>query len=182
MESTKGFTTRDLILVAIFAALMAVCAWISIPGPAVPFTLQSFGVFMALLCLGGKSGTAAICVYVLLGAAGAPVFSGGGGGIGAVMGLTGGYIIGFVFSGLVYWLITALSHTKTPAVTAAALIAALCVCYLFGTLWYIAVYTDADKSFISVLSMCVLPFIVPDLLKLLLALKISSVVKKHVRV
>lgn len=99
MTEKKGFRTRDLVLIAIFAAMMAVCAWISVPVLAVPFTLQSFGVFMALLCLGGKRGTAAICVYVLLGAVGAPVFSGFNGGIGAIMGATGGYIIGFIFSG-----------------------------------------------------------------------------------
>lgn len=182
MTEKKGFRTRDLVLIAIFAAMMAVCAWISVPVLAVPFTLQSFGVFMALLCLGGKRGTAAICVYVLLGAVGAPVFSGFNGGVGAIMGATGGYIIGFIFSGLIYWLICALSPHKGTFLTVLACLAALCVCYLFGTFWFMTVYTGADNDFISVAAKCVLPFIIPDLLKLLLALKISSVVKRHVSV
>ena len=74
---------RDLAYTGLFAALMAVCAWISIPvpPPLIPFTLQTMGVFLAVGLLGGKRGTIAVLVYILLGAVGAPVFAGFRGGI-----------------------------------------------------------------------------------------------------
>ena len=95
----KQFRVVDLTYMAVCAALIAVCSWISIPA-AVPFTLQTFAVFCVLGLLGGKRGTVSILVYILLGAIGLPVFSGFNGGIGALLGTTGGYIIGFIFVGL----------------------------------------------------------------------------------
>ena len=85
--------TRDMALCALFAALLAVCAWLVIPIGDVPFTLQTFGVFAALGLLGGKRGTIAIAVYLLLGAVGAPVFAGFKGGPGALFGATGGCLL-----------------------------------------------------------------------------------------
>ena len=80
MELTAGkFRTRDLAYIGAMAALMAVCSWISIP-TTIPFTLQTLAVFLAVGLLGGKRGTLAILGYLLLGLAGAPVFSGFGGG------------------------------------------------------------------------------------------------------
>ena len=92
---SEKLETRDLVLIAQCAAMMTVCSWISVPA-AVPFTMQTFGVFMAIGLLGGKRGTAAVAVYLLLGAAGLPVFSGFTGGIGHIVGPTGGYPIGFM--------------------------------------------------------------------------------------
>ena len=76
----KQFRVVDLTYMAVCAALIAVCAWITVPA-AVPFTLQIFGVFCVLGLLGGKRGTVAILVYILLGAVGLPVFSGFNGGM-----------------------------------------------------------------------------------------------------
>ena len=77
---------RDLTLVALFTALTAVCAWISVPVPApfVQFTMQTFAIFAALLALGGERGTLGVTAYLLLGAVGAPVFSGFSGGVSAL--------------------------------------------------------------------------------------------------
>ena len=83
--------TRELARAALFAALIAICSWISIP-TAVPFTLQTFAVFLALGVLGGKLGTLSVAVYLLLGAVGLPVFAGFQGGLGALLGATGGYL------------------------------------------------------------------------------------------
>ena len=85
--------TYDIVYIAVFAVIMAICSWISIPA-AVPFTLQTFGVFVAVGVLGGKRGTLSILVFILLGAIGVPVFAGFSGGIGVLAGTTGGYIIG----------------------------------------------------------------------------------------
>ena len=94
--------TYDIVYIAVFAVIMAICSWISIPA-AVPFTLQTFGVFIAVGILGGKRGTLSVLVFILLGAIGVPVFAGFSGGIGVLAGTTGGYIIGFLFSALVMW-------------------------------------------------------------------------------
>ena len=77
----RRISVYDLVMVGLFAALIAVCAWITVPG-TIPFTLQTMGVFLAVGLLGGKRGTAAVLVYILLGAVGMPVFSGFSGGIG----------------------------------------------------------------------------------------------------
>ena len=86
--------TYDMVLIAMFAVLMAVCSWISIP-MEVPFTLQTFGLFLTVGVLGGKRGTFAVLIYILLGAIGVPVFAGFNSGIGVLLGTTGGYIVGF---------------------------------------------------------------------------------------
>ena len=79
----------------------------------VPFTLQTFAVFLAVGVLGGKRGSLAVLIYILLGAVGIPVFAGFSGGIGQLLGNTGGYIIGFLFSALLMWLIEKLFGRKT---------------------------------------------------------------------
>ena len=89
------FSTRDLCFCAIGAALIAVCAWISIPAD-VPFTLQTFAIFAVCGLLGGKRGTVSVLVYLLLGAVGAPVFAGFRGGFASLIGTTGGYLVGFI--------------------------------------------------------------------------------------
>ena len=66
--------TYDIVYIAVFAVIMAICSWISIPA-AVPFTLQTFGVFIAVGILGGKRGTLSVLVFILLGAIGVPVFA-----------------------------------------------------------------------------------------------------------
>ena len=122
METTaaakKRFSTRDLVYVAVFAALMAICAWISIP-TTVPFTLQTMGVFLAVGLLGGRRGSLAVFVYLLLGAVGAPVFSGFTGGVGSLVGTTGGYILGFLLCALTMWAVeAALGKSCGPWVSA----------------------------------------------------------------
>ena len=153
MKQTSKTRTRlrtvDLAYAALFAVLLMVCAWINIP-LTVPFTLQTFGVFAALGTLGGRRGTLAILAYLLLGLVGLPVFSGFQGGPGVLLGTTGGYILGFLASALLYWGMTARLGDR-PAVTAAAMVLGL---------W-------------AALGMCVFPFVVPDLVKLALAWMLS---------
>ena len=164
----------DLVYIAIGAALIAICSWISIP-TAVPFTLQTFAVFFVLLALGGERGTLATLVYVLLGAVGVPVFAGFSGGIGVLLGNTGGYIIGFLFTGLIYILFTKF-FKKSIVMKVVALVIGLAVCYAFGTAWFMHVYVQnsGEVGLLTVLGWCVFPFIIPDLLKLALAVVISK--------
>ena len=114
----------DLAYIALMAALIALCAWISVPLGPVPFTMQTFGIFAALGLLGGRRGTLAFLSYLLLGIVGLPVFSGFSAGAGVLFGATGGYLLG-------------------------------------------------------ALTLCVFPYVLPDLGKIFLALVLVSRVKKH---
>ena len=172
--------TIDLTLCGIFAAVLAVCSWIQIPG-AVPFTLQTFAVFAALGLLGGKRGTITICVYLLLGAFGVPVFAGFKGGLGALFGATGGYLLGFLLSGLCVWFAEKQFGTSLP-VFIVSMILGLLLCYAFGTAWFVVVYTRSSGA-ISVgkaLMLCVIPFLPFEAIKLALAVVVRQALRKYV--
>lgn len=178
--ATSKSKTYDLVYIGVFAVLMAVCSWISIP-TAVPFTLQTFGVFMAVGVLGGKKGTASVGLYLLLGVLGVPVFAGMTGGIGVLLGTTGGYISGFFFSALVMWAMEKLPG-KRSVIQVISMIIGLLVCYTFGTLWFMMVYmkNQGAVGLMTVLGWCVIPFIIPDILKIVLAYGLSRKLKKYV--
>ena len=160
--------TRKLTRCALFAAMMALCAWIGVPLGHTVFTMQTFGVLLALGLLGGKRGTVSILCYLLLGAAGLPVFSGFRGGIGAILGPTGGYLWGFLATGLVFWL---LEKWSRPVAMAAGIAA----CYACGTVWYMN-YTGGALA--AVLAQTVIPYLIPDAVKLILALRLTRRLKR----
>lgn len=171
---------KDMSLIALFSAIIVICSLITIPS-AIPFTLQTFAIFLCLNILGAKKGLVSIIIYILLGIVGLPVFSGFNSGIGALLNVTGGYIIGFIFSALTYWLITSTFNKKPrKIINLIASFAGLIACYIFGTLWYILLFIkNGDSiSFVSALTICVLPFIIPDILKILLSVSISEKIKK----
>ena len=184
VSRSSRLSTAEIAYIAICAALMAVCSWISIPAPAplAPFTLQTFAVFLILLLLGGKRGLLAILTYILLGAIGAPVFAQFMGGVGVLFGTTGGYIIGFLFTALLYWALEKATVDKS-ILRFTALVLGLVLCYAFGTAWFMVVYARqaGPVGLATALGWCVLPFIIPDLVKLALAWSLAAVLKKHVR-
>ena len=170
--------TYDMVYIAVFAVVMAICSWISIPA-TVPFTLQTFGVFLAVGVLGGKRGTLSILVYILLGAVGVPVFAGFSGGIGSLFGNAGGCIIGFLVGALVMWGMEKVMGRKTWAL-AVQMVVGLIVCYAFGTAWFMIMYTRSagPVGLVTVLGWCVFPFIIPDLIKIVVALGLTKSLKK----
>ena len=165
---------RNLLLCSLFAAFLAVCSWISVPVLTVPFTLQTFGVFLTLCFLGGRLGTVTVLLYLTLGAIGVPVISGFRGGIGVLLGPTGGYLLGFLFSGLIYWLLTAKRSPVSGLYRLAVLTAALVGCYLFGSLWFLGYTADGTIGFWGGLMKCVVPYLLPDFLKMILASRLSD--------
>lgn len=171
--AAKTFETVDLVYISLASVLIAICSWISIP-TTIPFTMQTFAVFCVLSLLGGKRGTTAVLVYLLLGAVGIPVFAGFTGGLGILFGNTGGYIVGFLFTGLIYWLATGFLGRKLWVETA-ALILGLLVCYAFGTAWFMVLYarTSGTIGVGTALGWCVIPFLIPDLVKMALALMLA---------
>ena len=178
---TKKMKTLDMVYIALFACLMAICAWISIPG-LIPFTLQTMGVFLAVGLLGGKRGTVAVLVYILMGAVGLPVFSGFAGGLGKLLGMTGGYIVGFLVSALLMWAMEALFGSK-KWVLPVSMVVGLIACYAFGTAWFMVVYTSSKGAITlgAVLGMCVIPYIIPDAVKIAVALLLTKALKRFVK-
>lgn len=172
---------KTIVLIPLFSSFISVCSFITVPS-AIPFTLQTFGVFATLALLGGKLGTLSIVLYIFTGIIGLPVFSGFSGGIGHLFGPSGGYIIGFVLTSLFYWLITHLCGDKI-FIKALALIGGALLCYLFGSLWYTFIYfKDLSLSgFLSSISICILPFIIPDSVKLALSLIIERRLRKLIK-
>ncbi len=161
---------KPIVLCGLFAAIISVCSWIAVPF-AVPFTMQTFGIFCTLILLGGKLGTTAIMVYILVGVVGLPVFAGFQGGAGVLFSPLGGYIIGFAAMGLIYMLVTKKWGEKR-IVRIVGMGAGLAVCYFLGTLWYMF-FTDSTDLMAS-LAVCVVPFILPDVLKAVLAFAVSE--------
>ena len=180
-DQAKPDTAKTLSRIALSTVLIVVCSWISVPY-VIPFTLQTFAVFFALELLGGKSGTVSVCVYVLLAAVGVPVLSGFKGGIGALAGPTGGYVIGFVLSGLTY-LVLPFKGKSFPLSYLACSIALL-VCYVCGTLWFWLGYLDNGTidGLLYALSVCVAPYAAIDLIKIFFAVLIADKLKKLISI
>ncbi len=153
----------------LFAALIAISSWISVPF-GVPFTMQTFGVFCTLLILGGKLGSISIIAYVLLGLVGLPVFAGFQGGIGVILSPLGGFIVGFIVMGIIYFLITK-HFGQHIQVQITALIMGLLICYFMGTGCY-SLFSGADL--LTAFKICSIPFIIPDLIKLWLAAVVAK--------
>ena len=158
---------KKLTLCAMFSALLCVSAWLAIPLGEISVTLQTLVIFLCLGLLGGKYGCISIFVYLLLGAVGLPVFSQFQGGFGVLVGPTGGYIWGFLLSGLIYWLITGIWKQNRYGQWL-AMILGLLICYTFGTLWYGFMYLQGGTLW-AVLLQCVVPYVLPDMAKLFLA-------------
>ena len=184
-KSEKSFSVKrnlkNYVLISLFTAITIIASFISIPAP-IPFTLQTLGIFCTLTVLGGKRGLACVILYIFLGIIGLPVFNGFSGGIGHLLGPTGGYIIGFIPLALFY-LIADNKPAPSDKRKAIGLAGGLLLCYLTGSLWYTAVYMKSltFSGFLSSLSVCALPFIIPDALKILCAVAISKKLTRAVK-
>ncbi len=172
-----GSKTRNILYISIFSALIAICAWIAVP-TAVPFTMQTFAVFLAAVFLGGKRAMASVAVYILLGILGLPVFSGGRAGIGAIFSVTGGYILGFLPCAYVAGKLCE-KRKKRPFAMSASMLAGLLCDYIFGTIWILIAYAE-DGAAVGMWSMATSAmFILPDIIKIILACMISLKFQKN---
>ena len=173
--------TKDMVLCALCAALTCILAPVSIPTPGgVPVSLATFTVMLSGLLLGEKLGTLSQLIYILLGSAGLPVFAGWTGGIGLVLGMTGGYIIGYLFlaffTGLFYFRI---GKKKTGTARyfwmVLGMAAGTLVLYAFGTFWFMHV-TGMDLT--ASLAACVVPFLPGDAVKIAAAAALTGQIEK----
>ena len=179
MSGKEGTVRRlavpQMALAAMVTALIAVASQIAIPLPMVPINLGLLAIFIAGFTLERRWAMASVLLFLLMGAIGLPVFSNFGGGLGKLLGVTGGYLVGFLASALVYWLFTRLFGQAYWARLTGMLLG-LAVCYAFGTAWFLVVYTKNTGAIglWTALGWCVFPYILPDCVKIALALAIRK--------
>ncbi|MBQ4055068.1 MAG: biotin transporter BioY [Clostridia bacterium] len=175
----KRINAASLARVALGSAVIALTSWISIPAP-MPYTLQTFGIFFVLCLLGGKEGLFSVAVYVLIGAVGFPVFSGFRGGLGVLIGPTGGYIMSFILSAVIFRICDA-GGRRSFALRMLGSLLGMALCWIGGSLWYAATVTGSVRTgFISAALICVLPFIIPDLIKTVSAVLFAEALRRRI--
>lgn len=173
--------TIDMIYIALGAAILAVCAWISIPVGQIPVTLQTMGVCLIAGLFKTKRGLMSIVIYILIGIIGVPVFSGFKSGIGVLAGPTGGYIVGFIFTALIVGIFSEKFNAKIWAL-AVSMVLGIAVCYAFGSAWfYVYMLSKNAVSLSYILGLCVVPYIVPDLVKIAVACLLVNRLRKFVK-
>ena len=177
-EGKQRKKIHDLVYIALGAVLITICSWISIP-TEIPFTLQTMGIFLVCYLLSGKRASFSVLIYLLLGTVGLPVFAGFQGGPSSLLGPTGGYLIGFLGSALIYLLMEKLMGQKLSSAIL-GMVLGLLVCYLFGTIWFYILYNrgTGEMGLTTVLMICVVPFIPVDIIKIGLALFLGKLLKK----
>jgi biotin transport system substrate-specific component len=180
--STAQSRLRGMVYASLFGALTALGAYLTIPLPVVPITLQTLFTNLAGALLGGVFGALSQVVYVFLGVIGLPVFAGGKAGLGVLLGPTGGYLIGFVIGALVTGKLVekSVETKKKPGFLhyAAAMTAGLAVIYACGILQLTAV---AKITFAKALAVGVLPFLPGDFIKIAAASLIALKLKDSIR-
>lgn len=135
IEMGKKVSTKQLILCSLFTALIAIGAFIKIPIPVVPFTLQFLFTMMAGLLLGGEMGAISVLMYILLGLIGLPIFTEGGG-IGYILKPSFGYIIGFCLASYITGKIANKVSNPGYKRVLGANFAGLVIVYSFGLIYY----------------------------------------------
>lgn len=166
---------QKIALTGILAAMICLLAPLSLPAGAVPISLATFAVYITACTAGPKQAASAIAIYILLGAAGLPVFSSFRGGFHIVAGLTGGYIIGYIPCALTVSLMTKKWGEKKYIYPLSMMLGTL-ECYLIGTLWYTL---QTKVAFTAALSVCILPFIIGDIIKITAASALGIALRKH---
>ncbi len=169
--------TKKIALIGLMTAVICVLGPISFPLPIspVPISLGVLGVLLAAYLLGMKWGTVSCLIYLLIGLVGVPVFTGFSGGVGKVLGPTGGYLIGYIFLCLIAGFFISKWPSKWPLHLAGMVLGAA-VMYLFGTLWlgYLLKCT-----FPEALWMGVIPYIPADLIKIVITLSLGAFVRRQ---
>jgi len=170
----KKTTVYQMTTMALMAALMCVVGPLSVPIGPIPISFTNFVIYLAVWLLEGQAAAVSYCVYLLVGMVGLPVFSGYSGGLGKLVGPTGGYLIGFIFMAMICSAVTRRTNYHT-AFSMAGMAAATAVAYGFGTVWFM-IQSKATLGY--ALMTCVLPFIPCDLVKIAVAVALGVTIRR----
>ena len=175
--------TIQMAEIALMSAVLCIVSPVSVPVPMspVPFSLSLFAVFLTAVILGAKHSAACVLLYLLLGMAGLPVFSGFSGGIGVLLGPTGGYLMGYLPCVLITGRIAnTKKRNKKSLQTVGAMMFGTLACYFFGTVWFLIVM-DGSYSIVQALLVCVAPYLIFDMIKIVAAAAVALPIKKMLR-
>lgn len=176
MKDDKIFSVRSMVFMAIFAAIMCICGPISVPMPGlVPVSLGTFAIYLAGAVLGKKRAPIAVGLYVLLGLVGLPVFTLGRCGFSALIGVTGGYIVGFVPMALIVGIFADMK-TSSHWTVIPGMVIGTAVMYTSATAWYMVVM---GTTLIPALMACVVPFLIGDAIKMACTAAIAMPLKSR---
>lgn len=182
MDKEKGKSkakTATLVLIGLMAAITCIIGPFSIPLPfnLVPISLTNLVIYFTMYILGMKKGTISYCIYLLIGLVGLPVFSAFTGGAGKLLGPTGGYLIGFIFLALISgFFIDKWGNNMWLCMT--GMVLGTIVCYIFGTIW---LAYQAHMNFGAALWAGVIPFILGDLIKMVIAMLLGPQIRNRLR-
>ena len=172
---------KNSILIALFSVILLICSRISIPY-VIPFTLQSLGVFLTFGILGGKRGLLSLLLYFTLGLIGIPISASGEAGINLFFNPTTGYIIGWFLCGVMFWIVeTKFGNCNKTRIIIFSI--GTIICYAAGTVWFMLIYAY-NKTAIGVwtaLCYCVFPFIIFDIIKLLVATILTNKLQNKIK-
>ena len=171
-STSKAYSMTSI---ALMAAVICVVGPFTLPIGPVPITLAPLAILLSVYILGTKKGTIALLIYLLIGAVGVPVFSGFTGGIGKLAGPTGGYLVGYIIFALIAGWFIHRFYDKV-VIQFLGMVLALAVLYAFGTAW---LAYSAGMTFGAALAVGVLPFIVFDLIKIVIAIALGRAVRSR---
>ncbi len=165
---------ENMVFTALFAAIICIASPFTIPIGPVPLSLATLAIYIAASVLNWKYGTLAVILYILIGMVGLPVFSGFSGGVQKLVGPTGGFIIGYIPCALIIGLIVDKFELKKWAYPVSMVLGSILL-YLCGTAWFIVV---TKMTLAKTLMLCVVPFLIGDAVKIILASVISPILRK----
>ncbi len=168
---------KNIAFTAILAAVLCVIAPFSLPIGTIPISLATFAIYITACSADLKYSFGSVIIYILLGAAGLPVFSSFTGGFQSIAGLTGGYIIGyipcvFIISSLVK------KYENKKIVYPLSMVLGTAACYAVGTAWYIL---ETAASISSAILVCVVPFLLGDAVKIFSASIVGFTLRKRLK-
>ena len=173
---SKTFSVQKMAIIALMTAVLCILAPISIPVfiSPVPISLGVLAVYLTAYLLSPLDATISVIIFILLGTFGLPVFSGYSGGLSKLVGPTGGYIIGFLFT---VYISSLFIHMKKGIIfDVIGMITGLALCYILGTIWF---SYQQGKGFIASLLLCVVPFLIGDAIKIIVAVILGTQINKR---
>ncbi len=177
----KLSATRDLAFIALAVALLVICSFIAIPTPAGHITLQLFAVLLIASIFDIKKSFVSVSLYVTMGLIGLPIFAGFRGGLGVLFDTSGGFLASFIIISLLLPSARYIFGNSRIAILISSIICIL-ITYVVAALWlcFITAGGLSAKNFGFYLTLSSLPYIFPDLAKLVLALCIAPRVRKFI--
>lgn len=165
---------KDIAIISVAAAMICVVSPVSIPIGDIPISLATFIIYLIAAIIGPKKGTISVLVYILVGIIGIPVFSSYRAGIGVIVGVTGGYIVGYIPLALLTGIFIYKCKGKIWMYPIGMILGTI-VCYFIGTIWYMF---NTNNNLISSLLVCVVPFLLFDLIKIVLSSVLAYLINK----